>query len=168
MVAGARRAGLSLSDTDDPSLWLKRKYQVGSNLLSENALLMPEVREERPDWFEMIERQITTRSNKRMQKTISECTTPLRQMAYSSRRPHQGLFPSVKNRKLRHQFIKACLIVVADHVCPFMSTVYPSSDGYFQHDNASCHKTQIISNWLLEHDHEFTVLQWPPQSPEMW
>ncbi len=33
---------------------------------------------------------------------------------------------------------------------PFMTTVYPSSNGYFQQDNATCHKAQIISDWFLE------------------
>ncbi len=36
---------------------------------------------------------------------------------------------------------------------------------YFQQDNAPCHKAQIISDWFLEHDNEFTLLKWPPQSP---
>ncbi len=44
----------------------------------------------------------------------------------------------------------AYLSIVADHVHPFMTTVYPSSDGYFQQDNAPCHKAQIISDWFLE------------------
>ncbi len=39
--------------------------------------------------------------------------------------------------------------IVADHVHPFMTTVYPSSDGYFQQDNAPCHKAQIISDCFL-------------------
>ncbi len=56
---------------------------------------------------------------------------------------------------------------VADHVHPFMTTVYPSSDGYFQQDNTPCHKAQIISDWFLEHDNEFTLLKWPPQSPDL-
>ncbi len=43
----------------------------------------------------------------------------------------------------------------------------PSSDGYFQQDNASCHKAQTISDWFLEHDYEFTLLKWPPQSPDL-
>ncbi len=43
------------------------------------------------------------------------------------------------------------LSIVADHVHPFMTTVYPSSDSYFQQDNAPCHKAQIISDWFLEH-----------------
>ncbi len=38
---------------------------------------------------------------------------------------------------------------------------------YFQQDNASCHKAQIISDWFLEHDNEFTLLKWPPQSPDL-
>ncbi len=59
----------------------------------------------------------------------------------------------------------AYLSIVADHVLPFMTTVYPSYDGYFQQDNAPCHKAQIISDWFLEHDNEFTLLKWPPQSP---
>ncbi len=64
----------------------------------------------------------------------------------------------------------AYLSIAADHVHPFMTTMYPSSDGYFQQDNAPCHKAQIISNWFLDNDNdnEFTVLQWPPQSQGMW
>ncbi len=28
-------------------------------------------------------------------------------------------------------------------------------------------KAQIISDWFLEHDNEFTLLKWPPQSPDL-
>ncbi len=35
---------------------------------------------------------------------------------------------------------------------------------YFQQDNAL---SQIISDWFLEHDNEFTLLKWPPQSPDL-
>ncbi len=59
------------------------------------------------------------------------------------------------------------LSIVADHVHPFMTTVYSSSDVYFQQDNAPCHKAQIISDWFLEHDNEFTLLKWPPQAPDL-
>jgi len=66
-----------------------------------------------------------------------------------------------------HLNATAYLSIVSDHVHPFMTTMYPSSDGYFQQDNAPCHKAQIMSNWFLEHDNEFTVLKWPPQSPDL-
>jgi len=52
----------------------------------------------------------------------------------------------------------AYLSIVYDHVHPFMTTMYQSSDGYFQQDNPPCHKARIISNWFLDHDNEFTVL----------
>ncbi len=48
--------------------------------------------------------------------------------------------------------------IVADHVHPFMTTVYHLL-MYFQLDNAPCHKAQIISDWFLEHDDEFTLLK---------
>ncbi len=50
--------------------------------------------------------QITTHSNQGLQNTISECTThrTLKQMGYSSRRPHRVLLLSDKNRKQRLQF----------------------------------------------------------------
>ncbi len=38
---------------------------------------------------------------------------------------------------------------------------------YFQQDNAPCYKAQIISDWFLEHDNEFTLLKCPPQSPDL-
>ncbi len=50
--------------------------------------------------------QITTRYNQGMQNTISEHTTcrTLKQMSYSSRRPHRVPLRSAKNRKQRLQF----------------------------------------------------------------
>ena len=34
----------------------------------------------------------------------------------------------------------ADLSTAPDHVHAFMTSVYPSSDGYFQQDNAPCHR----------------------------
>ncbi len=60
----------------------------------------------------------------------------------------------------------AYLSIVDDHIHPFMTTVYHLL-MYFQQDTAPCHKAQIISDWFLEHDNEFTLLKWPPQSPDL-
>ncbi len=59
------------------------------------------------------------------------------------------------------------LSIVADHVHPFMTTVLPIFWCYFQQDNAPCHKDQIISDWFLERDNVFTLLKWPPRSPDL-
>ncbi len=58
------------------------------------------------------------------------------------------------------------LSIVPDHVHPFMTTVYPSSDATSSRI-LHRHKAQIISDWFLEHDDEFTLLKWPPQSPDL-
>jgi len=39
----------------------------------------------------------------------------------------------------------AYLNIVSDHVYLFMASMYPSSDGYFQQDNAPWHVTKLES-----------------------
>ncbi len=161
-----------------------------------------------------------------MQNTISECTThqTLKQMGYSSRRPHRMPPLSAKNRKWKLQFAQthkhwtirrlenvawsdesqflldpSCLVstvqagcggemvwgiyswhtldplvpiehnlnataylsIVSDHVHPFMTTVYPFSDGYFQYKAQSSNHLRLVSQ------SEFTLLEWPPHSPDL-
>ncbi len=67
-----------------------------------------------------------------------------------------------KSRSWRYFYSPRSKIVISH-----TPTVYQFSDGYFQQDNAPCHKAQIISDWFLEHDNEFTLLKWPPQSPDI-
>ena len=68
MAVGARQAGLSISETADLLEFshtmisriykerLRKKYLVNKSFMGKNALLMPEVRGEWTDWFELIER----------------------------------------------------------------------------------------------------------------
>jgi len=56
------------------------------------------------------------------------------------------------------------LSIVADHLHLFMTAgnhlLMDTSNRITQY-----HKAQIISDWFLEYDNEFTILKWPPQSP---
>ncbi len=83
----------------------KRKYPVSGSCVDENALLMSKVRDDRKATVT----QITTHYNQGMQNTISEHTTrrTLKQMGYSSRRPHRVPLLSAKNRKRRLKFAQA-------------------------------------------------------------
>ncbi len=91
----------------------KRKYPESGSCVEENALLISEVRGEWGRLFRDDRKttvtQITTRYNQDLQNTISEHTTrrTLKQMSYSSRRPHRVLLLSDKNRKRRIQFTQA-------------------------------------------------------------
>ncbi len=99
-----------------PSLWFtengpkKRKYPVSGSYVDKKAFLMSErmgrlVRDDRKTTLT----QITSRFNQGIQNTISEHTThrTLKQMDYSSRRPHRVPLRSTKNRKRRIQFTLA-------------------------------------------------------------
>ncbi len=57
----------------------------------------------------------------------------------------------------------AYLSIVADHVPPFMTTVYPSSDGYFQQHVTKLKSPQTgFLNMTMS-----SLLKWPPQSPDL-
>lgn len=49
----------------------------------------------------------------------------------------------------------------AEHIYAFITTVYPSSGGWFQK------QSQMISYCFSEDDIEFYVLQWPIHSPDL-
>ncbi len=126
MVVGARRDCLSISKTSDLLVFSRitisrvyREWSEKEKISSEQQFCgrkcLVDVRGQmrmgrlvRDDRKATVT-QIITHYNQGMQNTISECTTrqTLKQMGYSSRRPHRVLLWSAKNRKLRLQLAQA-------------------------------------------------------------
>ncbi|GFV25441.1 transposable element Tcb2 transposase [Trichonephila clavipes] len=44
---------------------------------------------------------------------------------------------------------------------PLMLFCYPHSNGVFQQDNCTSHKSQLSTGWLYEHSSNFSVTNWP-------
>jgi transposase len=57
------------------------------------------------------------------------------------------------------------LRVLADAMLPSAWSFHGLENFIFQHNNAPCHKAKVLSTWLEENN--ITVLDWPPQSPDM-
>ncbi len=118
MVVGARRAGLSISETDISKVShttisrVYREWKISSKRKFYGRKCPIDVRDQRRmgrlvrDDRKATVTLITTRYNQDMQNIISEHTTrwALKQMDSSSRRPQRVLLLSDKNRKRRIQF----------------------------------------------------------------
>lgn len=134
-------------------------------------------------------------------------------MGYSSRKPHQMLLLSAKNRtfwlqcsclhrnftitglsfQLQHADGRARTIILLNIRTCITSKVEATDAGvmvwriffchtsgplvpqrfHFLMTNSSAHITELIisviykKKWFLVHDNEFTVLKWPPGSPDL-
>ncbi|GBL98602.1 Transposable element Tc1 transposase [Araneus ventricosus] len=59
------------------------------------------------------------------------------------------------------------LNITVDHLHHYMAFVFPTGNGFFQQDNAPCHKARIVLKWFEEHTDEFHLMSWPPNSPDL-
>lgn len=83
------------------------------------------------------------------------CTQMLWQQQHKSLDPLPCVGNTVGNVFLvhfSHSLVTAYLSIASDDVHPFMPAIYSSSNGYIQHNTASCHIAKVITNWFQEQD----------------
>ncbi|GBM16745.1 hypothetical protein AVEN_9344-1 [Araneus ventricosus] len=44
---------------------------------------------------------------------------------------------------------------------------HPHGNGVFQQDNCTSHRSRLATAWLDEHSSDFSVMNWPPRSPDL-
>ncbi|GBM15452.1 hypothetical protein AVEN_142115-1 [Araneus ventricosus] len=54
-----------------------------------------------------------------------------------------------------------------DHLHLFMLYCHPHGNGAFQQDNCTSHRSRLATAWLDEHSSDFSVMNWPPRSPDL-
>ena len=47
-----------------------------------------------------------------------------------------------------------------------MASVFPYGNEIFHQDNDPFYKARIVLEWFQEHDAEFQLMSWPPNSPD--
>ncbi|GFW80487.1 transposable element Tcb2 transposase [Trichonephila clavipes] len=57
--------------------------------------------------------------------------------------------------------------LLGDHLHLFMLFCYPHSNGVFQQDSYTSHKSRLATSCLNEHSSDISVINWPPVSPNL-
>ncbi|GFV59828.1 uncharacterized protein TNCV_4739561 [Trichonephila clavipes] len=57
--------------------------------------------------------------------------------------------------------------LLGDYRHPFMLFCHPHGNGVFQQDNCTSHKFRLATGCLDEYSSDFSVIKWPPRSPDV-
>ncbi|GBL84564.1 hypothetical protein AVEN_191038-1 [Araneus ventricosus] len=71
-----------------------------------------------------------------------------------------GLVPSSLN-------IIRCVELLSDHLHPLMLYCHPHVNRALHQDNCTSHRSRLATAWLDEHSSNFSVMNWPPRSPDL-
>jgi transposase len=114
-------------------------------------------------------RSATVRRNKAMSrykhkvvlKTVKHSASVMVWGCFSGKRGRGGLYFLPKNCTMNGERYKK---VLADHLLPFMRI---HGTTVFLQDGAPCHKSKIVMNFLKESQGQFSIMDWPGNSPDL-
>ena len=94
-------------------------------------------------------------------KTVKHSASVMVWGCFSGKRGRGGLFFLPKNTTMNGERYKK---VLEDHLLPFMRFHRCS---FFLQDGAPCHKSKLVTARLKECQDEFSVIDWPGNSPDL-
>ncbi|GFW33453.1 DDE_3 domain-containing protein [Trichonephila clavipes] len=56
---------------------------------------------------------------------------------------------------------------LGNHLHSFMLFCYPHGNGVFLQYNCLSHKSRLANGWFDEHSSDFSIINWPPRSPDL-
>ncbi|GFW43260.1 transposable element Tcb1 transposase [Trichonephila clavipes] len=59
------------------------------------------------------------------------------------------------------------LSIIADQFHPHLAFVIPNGNGIFQQDSVPCQKARFVLERLEEHEDEFQLISWRPNSVDL-
>jgi len=114
-------------------------------------------------------RSVTVRRSKSMNryadkyvvKTVKHSPSVMMWACFSGRSGRGGMYALPQNTTMNGEKYK---IVLEDHLIPFMKA---TKTPYFLQDGAPCHKSKVVMNHLKQYEKEFTIMDWPGNSPDL-
>ncbi|GFT02582.1 transposable element Tcb2 transposase [Trichonephila clavipes] len=58
-------------------------------------------------------------------------------------------------------------VITITSIHTFMMFCYPHGNRVFPQDNCASQKSQLVTGWLDEHSSDFSVINYPPRSPDL-
>jgi transposase len=114
-------------------------------------------------------RSVTVRRSKSMNryadkyvvKTVKHSPSVMMWACFIGRSGRGGMYALPQNTTMNGEKYK---VVLEDHLIPFMKA---TKTPYFLQDGAPCHKSKVVMNHLKQYEKEFTIMDWPGNSPDL-
>jgi transposase len=100
-------------------------------------------------------------ADKYVVKTVKHSPSVMMWACFSGKSGRGGMYALPKNTTMNKERYKD---VLEGHLIPQMQA---TRTPFFLQDGAPCHKAKVVMSYLKEYENEFTVMDWPGNSPDL-
>ncbi len=106
-------------------------------------------------------KQMNRYKHRFVMKTVKHSASVMVRVCFSGKKGRGGLYFLPKKLHYEWGEIQEALV---DHLLPFMRI---HKTAYFLQDGAPCHKSKIVISFLKQSHEEFSIIDWPGNSPDL-